>query len=213
MVILQAGIMKRRAFIRGACVFTGLIWVPRALAQVGVGLRSPAFVANLGRSGSACGPNTWYDVATSGETDTPASGTDGALEWTTVTVTQCGSADKARIYLGDNVGTPSINLKMGFHAAGGGAALASGSVANAGSGGDNAYVEVTFGTPADVTSSTNYIIAWIAETGSTDLTYRYLNGAGNWKAKLSFGYGSYPGSIPAEDFSQSRKYAVSLHVT
>jgi len=181
------------------------------VAQIG-GLRSPAFVGNLAPR-AASGPNAWYDVETVANTDTDANGTVDALEWSSVTVVTGGSATKARIYLGDNTGTPSVNLKMGIYAAGGGAVLASGSVANAGSAGDNAYVEVTFGTPVNVSSSTTYLVAWIADAGALDLTYRFKNGSGNWKAKLSYGYSNFPGTLPTEEtFSLSRGYAVSLFV-
>lgn len=158
------------------------------------------------------GPDVWYDVEEPGDTDSASVGTVDALEWSAVTVTTGGSATKARIYLGDNVGSPSVNLKMGIYAAGGGSVLASGSVSNAGQLGDNTYQEVTFDTPVSVSSSTQYLIAWIASTNADNLGYRYLAGAGNWKAKLSFGYGNFPGNLPAPDFDLSRAYAVSLYV-
>lgn len=154
------------------------------------------------------GPNTWYDVETFANTDQFFGSTIDALEWATVTVAQGGSATKARIYFADNGG--GGNIKIGIYAAGGGSVLAygTGNIAD-GTCCDNAYLEVTFGTPVTVTA-TSYLIAWISDSGS--LSYRYKGSSGNWKAKLSYGYSSFPGTLPSPDFSLSRGYAVSLFV-
>lgn len=159
---------------------------------------------------AASGPNAWYDVETQANTDTDASGTVDALEWAVVTVAQGGSATKARIYLRDNSGGSTI--KMGIYAAGGGSVLASGTATIAdGTCCDNAYLEVTFGTPVTVTATT-YLIAWIGTTGVDQLNFRYKASSGNWKSKLSYGYSSFPGTLPSPDFNLSRGYAVSLFV-
>lgn len=174
-------------------------------------VRAATNIINPYRFVVAGGP-TWYDVETFANTDTTSFGTTDALEWTSVTVTTGGSATKVRIYLGDNSG--GGNLKMGLYAAGGGAVLASGTgnIANASSN-DNAYFEITFGTPVTVTSATTYIIAWIGDAGATELSYRQRAGTGSWNAKLGFGYATFPAALPgAADFTLARNYAVSLYV-
>lgn len=155
---------------------------------------------------------TWYDTEPQAATDTDASGTVDALEWSSVSVTIGGSATKARIYLRDN-SVGSANLKMKLYEVVGGASKASGTVSIPDTNAiDNAYLEVTFGTPYTVASSTTYLVAWIGDAGASFLNYRYKAGVDNWKAKLAFGYTTSPDTLPTGDFSLSRGYAVGLYV-
>lgn len=78
--------MRRRAFVKSGLVFTGLIWVPRAMSQSG--LRSPAFVGQLKRPSGGAG---YPSLPTSGLVEnldaSTLSGSDGDLlsTWTAST--------------------------------------------------------------------------------------------------------------------------------
>lgn len=195
--------MNRRNFIKkaGSSLFVPAIfgiYVPSVKAASRRALLEAKVLSAAG------GPNTWYDSEIQANTDTSASSSTDSLEWVPVVVAQAGSATKARIYLKDNSATQG--LKMGVYANAGGAVLASGSVSASV---DDAYTEVTFGTPVAVSAAT-YLVAWIVDGGG--LEFRYKASSGNWKAKLGFGYSSFPGNLPSPDFDLSRGYAAGLFV-
>lgn len=88
--------MKRRLFLKRSMIFTGLIWVPKIVAQVG--LRSPGFVGNLGNGAAGGGGGSIAFDAASGS-DQDSSGTTLTFAHT---VASGGVLVVIAAYLGDS---------------------------------------------------------------------------------------------------------------
>jgi hypothetical protein len=103
-------------------------------------------VAGKGVPVVADGPNTWYDVDSTGTNE--KYGSASYADFDIVTVAQAGTATKARVYISSH-NAPTI-VKMALYSSDGSTLLASGSNTTASTG----YLEITFGTPCAVTATT-----------------------------------------------------------
>lgn len=147
----------------------------------------------------------WQDVATVAEADTTGTIGFNAMEWTPLVASQSGSATKARVYVHFRFG--AADVKMALYDNSGN--LITGASGTASSVGSAQYLEVTFGTPASVTSGTTYKLAWEADSGN--LQNRYLNGSGTMTYD-TFTYASFPPATLGTGSDVTRKYVVSLRI-
>jgi len=156
------------------------------------------------------GPDAWYDIEVSANRDTlaayvPASEYVSAV----VTVSQAGTATKARVF-SNNFGGTTQNIKMALYASGGGAPIASGTVSIL-STDDDVYKEITFDTPVAVTATT-YILAWCAD--SANVGWYHNAGVGATDIYTGVGYSGFPENpLDTPTFPDlSRNACVSLYV-
>lgn len=152
------------------------------------------------------GSPAWFDIATVAEADTTSGISTAAPNWSSVTPSLTGSATKSRVYIQNRFG--AANVKMALYDNGGAIITGASGVSASVAGGQ--YLEITFGTPASVTASTAYKLAWQAENINVD--GRYLAGAG----ALSTGTGLYSdfptANLPTDIGPFAQKWVVSLWV-
>jgi len=192
--------MKRRSFIKEVVLLSAapLLWLPRKASG-----QSLLILAGSPPAGTTPG---WQDVATTAEADTTSGISSTDISWTPLVAAQSGSATKARTYIQTRYG--AADLKMGLYDNSGN--LISGADGTASSVGGAQYLEVTFGTPAAVTASTTYKLAWQSE--NINLEGRYLAGSGTYSFNAS-AYGSFPvASLPTDLGPLSRKWVASLWI-
>jgi len=173
-----------------------LCWLPAASAQF---IIDPYKVTPP----AGGGPDTWYDVETSGNVDSSASIGSGSMAWATVTVGSAGNATKLRFYLGTSTaGTDSV--KMALYSAGG-SLLSSGTVATPNS--NSAYVECTITTQA--VTATTYNIAYISQSGNATIGYKTGTGTLNYQTET---YASFPPPSLPSPSTIAYNMAISVYV-
>lgn len=175
----------------------------------GFTIKNPAYVASLKASAAAAdGPNVWYDVETSANTDSQAAFNTANYIAATVTVSVPGTATKIRLKV-TNGTAGTHNLKVGLYN-NSGALLSCGSTTVL-STDDNTYVEATLDTPTAV-SATTYILSAMADDIGID--YHYKAGVGamdDWESKMFSSFCYDPIGTP--DFNDlARNLAISVYV-
>ncbi len=204
--------MKRRNFIKGGALFVpAALFTPKLLGQSvisgSVAMRGAASIQGSPVAGGG-GPNVWYDVESSGTTDTDNFSASGFYFWSSIVPAASGTATKIRIFSSVNM-VSAANLKAALYNSGATSLLASAPSTAATF--PNAYTELTFTSSVAVTASTTYKIAWT--TDSDNMAFRYLLGAGT----VNYAGGAYA-DFPVADLSilsggtQGKSYAVGVFV-
>jgi len=165
------------------------------------------FQAVIAKKNAGGASPAWFDYIDQASTDTSAAIGSTEVLWCSITPTQSGSATKARIYISNYYGG-GCTAGMALYTTGG--SLISGANGTVAITAGSQYWEVTFGTPASVTASTTYYLAFEADNANADT--RYLASAGS----TSFGTSAWasfpPSSLPSDLGPLSRSYAVGLYV-
>ncbi len=160
---------------------------------------------------AAGGPDVWYDVEPNATANSEDGGSGTRLNWAAITPAQSGTCTKLRVFATNM--TAAVDVKMTLYNNDGTVISGATGTVSSLTDGSSAYLEVTLGTPASVTGSTTYKIAYIAS--NNNLTTRYLNGSGSFSFNNTtfLAYGSQPETpLPTDAGPITRSIAIGMYV-
>jgi hypothetical protein len=135
--------------------------------------------------------DAWVDAVASGSTDGSAPVADGLVQGSPITTVTGGSCTKLRVYL--NFVNATTQMKCALFDASGNA-LGSGVATPAG---DAQYTEFTLSSPVTVTSTTTYIVGYMANGGPGGEQGAWLTGQPSGSRKVNFTevYATFPSAF------------------